>query len=85
MAKTNTTLQGLRNILFDQLEAITNPDLTGDALAEEIERSQAVTKISAQIIDSAELELSALKYADNAVDFGFHTDVKRITGGDTDE
>ena len=81
MAKTNNSLHGLRDMLFAQLEAITNPDLEGDKLSEEIERSQAVTKLSAQIIDSAELELQALKFADNAADFGRTADVKQITGG----
>jgi hypothetical protein len=78
---TNNTLQALREMLFSQLEAITNPDLEGEKLDEEIERTKAVSNISGRIIDSAELELQALKFADTAADFGRSVDVKQITGG----
>ena len=83
MSKINKSLQGLRDMLFAQLEAVTNPDLSGDELAEEIDRTTAVTKISAQISDSAELELSALKYANSAIDYDVYTEVKQLTGGDS--
>lgn len=77
----DNSLCALREMLFSQLEALTNPDLSGDKLSDEIERSKAVANISSKIIDSADLELQAYKFADNAVDFGRTADVKRITGG----
>lgn len=82
MNKTNNSLNALRDMLFTQLEAITNPDLEGEKLSEEIERSHAVQKLSSEIIKSADLELSAIKFADQALDYDVHTDIKRITNGE---
>jgi hypothetical protein len=54
-------LQELNNQLFDQLSRLSKPDLKGDALVEEIRRSNAVTSISTQIIKNGQLVLGAQK------------------------
>lgn len=59
-----TTLADLNDFLFKQLESITNSDLEGDKLKEEIERSKAVTNVADTIIDAASLVLQAKKHAD---------------------
>lgn len=67
MAKTNSLLE-LNDRLFEQLNAITNPDLEGDKLKQEIERTDAVISISRVIIDNANLCLRAQIVQDNKLD-----------------
>lgn len=63
-------LSDLNNILFNQLERLSNPDLEGEKLNEEIQRTEAVVKVSGQIIGNANLVLQALKHKDNTMDAG---------------
>jgi hypothetical protein len=49
----------LNNHLFAQLERLSDEELEGDKLTEEITRSEAVGKISKAIIDNASLALKA--------------------------
>ena len=58
------TLGDLNNYLFEQLNAITNKDLEGEKLEEEIKRTEAVAKISDQIIKNGELQYKAMKHMD---------------------
>ncbi|MEG2765702.1 MAG: hypothetical protein RR910_08120 [Acidaminococcaceae bacterium] len=53
------TLGDLNNHLFEQLERLNDIELEGEALAQEIKRSETVTKIAATIIDNASLILKA--------------------------
>ena len=55
------TLGDLNSYLFAQLDALSNPDLTGDKLKEELERSKAITDVSKTIIDNAKVVLEAKK------------------------
>ena len=61
-------LNDLKDLLFVQLERISNPELKGDELDAEIKRAETACKISGQIIGSANTQLSALKFMDNAMD-----------------
>lgn len=63
-------LSDLNSILFDQLERLSNPDLEGEKLNEEIQRTEAVVKVSGQIIGNANIVLQALKLKDNTMDAG---------------
>ncbi len=58
------TLGDLNNYLFAQLDAITNEELEGEKLEEEIKRTEAVAKISDQIIKNGELQYKAMKHMD---------------------
>jgi hypothetical protein len=54
-------LEDLNNHLFAQLERLGDEDLEGEKLQEEIERAQAVTQVSCQIISNGKLMLDAIK------------------------
>ena len=56
---TKTKLIDLNNHMFAQLERLSNEELKGDKLAEEIQRSHAVTSVAGQIISNAGLALKA--------------------------
>lgn len=46
-------LGDLSDILFDQLERLNNPELTGEELEAELERSKAVSSVAGQVINNA--------------------------------
>ena len=54
-------LSDLNNHLFAQLERLSDEELKGKVLVEEIERSKAVTTISREIIAGGKLALDAAK------------------------
>lgn len=53
------TLGDLNNHLFAQLERLSDEDLKGEDLQEELSRAKAVASISTQIIDNGSLVLRA--------------------------
>lgn len=55
----NTTLNGLKEYLFDQLNRITDDSLDSTQLFDEIERSKAIVAISKTIIETGNLMLDA--------------------------
>ena len=58
------TLGDLNNHLFAQLEKIGDEDLTGEELESEIKRTEAMAKISEQIIKNGELQFKAMVHMD---------------------
>ena len=60
------TLGDLNNHLFAQLERLSDEDIKGDALQEEIMRAKSVTSIAQQIIANGALVLEAQKMVDNS-------------------
>lgn len=60
------TLGDLNNHLFAQIERLSDEDLKGDELKEEIDRSRAITGVAGQVISNAELLLKAkIAYDEN--------------------
>ncbi len=59
------TLGDLNNHLFAQLERLSEEDLTGEKLADEINRAKAVTSVASQIIANGSLVLEARRLADD--------------------
>ena len=53
-------LNSLNNKLFEQLDRLTNENLSGDKLKEELERTDAIVDISRTIISNADLMLKAM-------------------------
>jgi hypothetical protein len=54
---TKNKIEDLRNHLFAQLEKLSDEELKGDALKEEINRSEAISGLADQIIQSAKVEV----------------------------
>lgn len=61
------TLVDLNNHLFAELERLSDEDLKGEALEEEIKRAGAVCGVSMQIIQNGALALKAEQFKDNAI------------------
>lgn len=55
-----TSLTDLHEILFEQLERISDADLSDEELNKEIKRGQAMSNIAAQIIQNGNLAVKAL-------------------------
>ena len=53
-------LNSLNSKLFEQLDRLTNNNLSGDKLQEELERTDAIVDISRTIIRNADLMLKAM-------------------------
>jgi len=64
MAKNS--LNALNDHLMERIEWLTDRDVKGEELAEEIRRSEAVTKVAAQVIANANLILRAHVAKDNS-------------------
>lgn len=56
------TLGDLNNHLFAQLERLSDEELCGEKLQEEIERTKAVKDIAQQIVNNANTMLNAQKF-----------------------
>ena len=61
---TRTTLNDLNEYLFQEMDRLTNEDLSADELDNEIKRSDALQKIAKTVIDNGALALQAKKYLD---------------------
>lgn len=58
------TLGDLNNHLFAQLEKLNDDELNGEQLDAEIRRTEAMAKISEQIIKTGELQFKAMQHMD---------------------
>lgn len=77
--KGNYTLEALNEILFEQLETLSNPDLSEEELKKEIKRSDAITKTATVIVDSANVVVKAITV--RAEYSGEVSDVTGLIGG----
>jgi hypothetical protein len=59
------TLGDLNNHLFAQLERLSDEDVKGDKLKEEIERAKALSSIANQVISNGNLVLKAQQFYDD--------------------
>lgn len=56
-----STPMDLNSVLFAQLERLSTPDLKGNELEAEIQKAEAIEKISEQVIKNNNMRLSAAK------------------------
>lgn len=61
---TRTTLNDLNEYLFQEMDRLTNEDLSAEELDREIKRSDALQKVAKTIIDNGALALQAKKHLD---------------------
>lgn len=54
-------LTDLNDILFTQLERLTDEDLSPKAIEQELKRTQSVVRVADRIVDNARLQLDAAK------------------------
>lgn len=83
MKGPRNTLGDLNNHLFAQLEKMDDDELTGDQLDNEIRRTEAMAKISEQIIKNGVLQFRAMKHMD---EYGYERqkaipDMLEVRGG----
>lgn len=64
-------LADLNNHLFAELERLSDEELTGDELQQEILRAEAVCGVSTQIISNGQLALNAEKLRQAAISADF--------------
>lgn len=62
------TLGDLNNHLFAELERLSDEELKGDELIEEMGRAKTITEVSTQIISNAHIILKAEKFRDEKLD-----------------
>ena len=55
-------LTDLNNILFAQLERLTDESLGADALTQELQRTTSVVQIADRIVDTARLQLEGARF-----------------------
>lgn len=67
------TLGDLNNHLFAQMERLSDEELLGEKLSEEIGRAKALTNVAAQIINNGSLVLKAK----TAYEEGINADAKK--------
>ena len=58
-------LQDLNDILFSQIQALDDPDLTDEQFKRQVDKSEAVVKLSTTILNNARLALEAQKHFDD--------------------
>jgi hypothetical protein len=63
---TKNSLYDLNDHLFERIEWLTDRDVKDEELVEEIKRSDAVVKVSMQILKTAEVLIKAKSLVDNA-------------------
>ncbi len=62
------TLGDLNNHLFAQLDRLSDNQLDGEKLEEELKRSKAISDVAKNIIKNGSLALNAMKFIDDRMD-----------------
>ena len=60
---SRNSLLDLNEYLFEQLDALSNPDLTDEKLTEQITRAKTITSVAQTVINNANTMLNAVNEA----------------------
>ena len=74
-------LDTLKDYLFDQLDAVTDTDLTGDELQEALDRAHIVSKLSESLVHVGVVQVQAVK-AQNEYGLSGCGSFPELLGGD---
>lgn len=58
------TLSDLNNILFEQLERLSDDDMTDEELEKQLKKTDQIVKVSEKIIANGELAFKAIQHKD---------------------
>ena len=62
----NTSIGGMHDILFMQLERLSNEDLTGENLELEMKRTDAICNVAGKIIDNGHVAIKVARIRQDA-------------------
>ncbi len=65
---TRQSLSDLNDYLFEELDRLSNDDLQGEALRDEIARANSLTGVAEKVIAVGELTLKAVKFKSDRLD-----------------
>lgn len=65
---TRNTMGDLNNHLFEQLERLNDDSLSQEDLDKEIKRSEAMSKLATNVVNTANTVLKAQQVYDNSID-----------------
>lgn len=77
------TLLDLNNHLFAEIERLSDEDLRGEDLSEELSRARELGRIAGRIIENGKLALDAVKFSDDHMSMDTHVP-RMLTGGGRD-
>lgn len=72
------TLGDLNNHLFAEIERLSDEDLKGEELKEEMSRAHAISNVATKVIDNASLVLQATKFKEDKL---MDEELPRLLGG----
>ena len=64
--KRGTTLVDLQDALFAQIDRLSDPNMKGERLADEVARTKSLCNLSSKVIESRKLGLDGWKAAQDA-------------------
>lgn len=71
------TILDLNDILFEQIERLNDDDLTEEQIQKEMKRTDAIYKISMQIIENGKLALKTMEHRDE-YSYGYDNGMKQL-------
>ena len=75
-------LTDLNNHLFAEIERLSDEELKGEELKDELDRADKMAKVASQIIQNSNTIIKTVKMADDLLDYNNSKKVLALVGGD---